>query len=386
MTGPDERLLEDLKVLVLQYNEVQMILREISSKDTLEGILRTLVDSLHRGLDYQRIGLWFLDKDRKRLEALYGYGYPLEEFSKLEVELTELQDPAVTALKELGALVVEPSDTPFFKAYRRLGPLPERVVIAPLCSIGRKACYELVRCRQRGCPLYGRNGRDARFKDLPSFSWVFCEHFPAFGIVSADTPPPGGEVTDDFYPLKMVCNYAGILLEKIVLFQKIKELSTKDPLTGVYNRNYFFEQLGRERRRSKRTGRDFAVAMFDINKFKEINDRYGHLAGDKVLRAVSSTISKEIRGSDVLCRYGGDEFTVLMPDTDIDGAGAACKRIKEAVSKLRFTFDDEEVRVCLSGGVASYPQDAQTVRDLIHKADRRMYEDKTCLLPPESRR
>ncbi|RLA99106.1 MAG: hypothetical protein DRG55_08305, partial [Deltaproteobacteria bacterium] len=116
MTGPDERLLEDLKVLVLQYNEVQMILREISSKDTLEGILRTLVDSLHRGLDYQRIGLWFLDKDRKRLEALYGYGYPLEEFSKLEVELTELQDPAVTALKELGALVVEPSDTPFFKA------------------------------------------------------------------------------------------------------------------------------------------------------------------------------------------------------------------------------------------------------------------------------
>ena len=385
MAGCDEQLLEDLRILVLQYNEVQMILREISAEETLEGILRTMVDSLHRGLDYRRIGLWFLDKERRRLEALYGYGYPLEDFGRLEIPLEEACDPAVNALKELGALVVKPSDTPFFTSYQQLGPPPEEVVIAPICSIGRKACYDLVKCRQRGCPLYGRNGRKLRLKDTASFSWIFCEHFPAFGIVTADTPPPGGKVTDDFYPLKMVCNYAGILLEKIMLFQKIKELSTKDPLTGIYNRSYFFEQLGRERRRSKRTGRDFAVAMFDIDRFKEVNDRYGHLAGDKVLKAVSAAISKEIRGSDVLCRYGGDEFTVLMPDTDVEGAEAACQRIKEAVSKLRFTFDDEEVKICLSGGVASYPKDAQTVRDLIHKADKRMYEDKSCSLPQDRR-
>lgn len=378
-----DQLLEDLKTLILQYNEAQMILRDISAEDTLEGLLRKMVDSLHRGLDYRRIGLWLLDKEKRGLEALYGYGYPLEEFGRLEIPLREAHDPAVSALRELGALVVRPSEAPFFTTYRQLGLPSGEVVIVSICSIGRKACYDIVKCRQRGCPLYGRNGRNTRKRDTTSFDWIFCEHFPAFGIVTADTPPPGSRVTDDFYPLKMVCNYAGILLEKMALFQKIRELSTKDPLTGAYNRIYFFEQLGRERRRSKRTGRDFAVAMLDIDGFKEINDRYGHLVGDKVLRAVSSAINEAIRGSDLLCRYGGDEFTVLMPDTDLKGAKATCQRVKEAVSKLRFTFGDEEVRVTLSGGVASYPNDASTVRDLIHRADERMYADKNSLCRKE---
>jgi len=374
-----EGLFEDLKTLVLQYNEAHMIIREISTEGTPEGVFKRIRDGISRGLDYQRVGLWFLNKGQRRLEAAYSSGYPAGRFEGKVIPLNDPDDPIVAVLKELKPIIIDPQREkgPFPEGYRRLDKGVSEVAVIPIVNVGRKGCWQIANCKKRNCPFYERNGlKPSPPPKTTSFNWVFCEYFPAYGVVTVDSPPADRRIDDDLYPLKIVCNYAGILLERLFLFQKIKELSIRDPLTGAYNRAFFFEQLAMELRRAKRAGGKFCIAMIDIDSFKEINDQYGHLAGDRVLRRVSSVINSQIRGMDILCRYGGDEFALLLPDTDAQGGRVVMRRIKKAVSGLTFLFAGERVNVSLSGGISSFPQDSINLERLITLADEKMYEEK----------
>ena len=153
-------------------------------------------------------------------------------------------------------------------------------------------------------------------------------------------------------------------------------LSRFDPLTGLYNRAYFFSVLDRELRRSARTGSRFAVVMFDLDALKYVNDTLGHPIGDELMRGITDAVRRNVRGTDVAARYGGDEFIVLLADTDSQGAFIVAEKLRADIAAMAVGAADRPARTSASFGVVTYPDDGATIEELIQNADDAMYQAK----------
>jgi diguanylate cyclase (GGDEF)-like protein len=151
-------------------------------------------------------------------------------------------------------------------------------------------------------------------------------------------------------------------------------LSTVDSLTGLYNRTYFFGALEREIARGDRSGRAFCLVMADLDDLKSVNDRFGHVAGDQVLRSVADIIRNGVRKIDVAARYGGDEFVALLPETDPTGGWVLAEKIRLTVAEQG--LPGVEPGPTVSVGVVSYPADGRSADALLVSADRAMYASK----------
>jgi two-component system cell cycle response regulator len=166
--------------------------------------------------------------------------------------------------------------------------------------------------------------------------------------------------------------------DRIRLVQRdLERLVASDPLTGLHNRRSLLDRLKQETERYARYRQPLALAMLDLDAFKPINDTYGHLFGDHVLRQVAETISHSVRTLDVAARYGGDEFAVILPQTEAQGALRVCERLLRNVSSLEVTQGKISVRVSLSLGLALYPgEGVASVEDLLRAADDALYRAK----------
>ena len=149
-----------------------------------------------------------------------------------------------------------------------------------------------------------------------------------------------------------------------------KSTSIMDELTNVYNRRYIIEALKKEKAFADRTGAKFALALIDIDNFKAINDRYGHEVGDKALELIAYEIQSSVREADIVGRWGGDEFIVILRNTDLNGAKKVAQRIIENVRKLRI----DSLKLSVSLGLAQY--EGESFKDLIKKADKALYKAK----------
>jgi len=156
---------------------------------------------------------------------------------------------------------------------------------------------------------------------------------------------------------------------------KLKEFSFKDQLTGLYTRRYMNEALNTVFYNFNRYSRPCSIIMFDIDDFKKINDTYGHLAGDAVLRTVASVIQRVIRRSDIPVRYGGDEFIVILPDTMLENAVLAAKKIANKVQSIKFERNGTGFRCTISIGV-THIKESDTVETLLDRVDKALYEAK----------
>ena len=155
--------------------------------------------------------------------------------------------------------------------------------------------------------------------------------------------------------------------------EELKMLSMTDPLTGLFNRRYFRERLYEEVERVKRHDGCFSTFIIDIDNFKAFNDRYGHLAGDELLKGVAKAVREAVRSMDVVARYGGEEFAVILPHTDKKDASIIAERMRKGVQDYRPPHNIFEEWPTISLGVAEFPADASHIDDLINKADRAMY-------------
>jgi diguanylate cyclase (GGDEF)-like protein len=153
-------------------------------------------------------------------------------------------------------------------------------------------------------------------------------------------------------------------------------LSRHDSLTGLYSRDYVQAQIEQEILRAARSGRPFSLLMFDLDGLKAANDRFGHAAGDALLRAVADTLRGDIRITDVAARYGGDEFVLLLPETDLSGAMLVADKVRIDISRLALPHDGLVVRTSASIGLVVYPEDGRTSTELMRRADLAMYEAK----------
>jgi diguanylate cyclase (GGDEF)-like protein len=161
-----------------------------------------------------------------------------------------------------------------------------------------------------------------------------------------------------------------------VLAKELYDAATRDPLTGVFNRRYFFDVLKREFSAFKRYGSVYSLCLVDIDFFKRINDTYGHIVGDFVLKHVADTLQNSIRGSDILCRYGGEEFVIVFTNTSLDKASSACEKLRSAIEVSELIFESKLIKITVSIGAASVSKSDTDPTDLIKRADSKLYQAK----------
>ena len=176
--------------------------------------------------------------------------------------------------------------------------------------------------------------------------------------------------------LELLSSTLGYILSWITEFQKIHDSSIHDGLTGVLNRNAFDERMEEETNRANRTQQSLAIIMFDLDKFKRINDNYGHPYGDYVIKSTAQILKDSVRNIDVVARYGGEEFIIILVDTDIAKCRHVAERMVKNISKFDFDYNDVKVRMTISAGMAEFPADTDKIESLIDKADKAMYESK----------
>jgi diguanylate cyclase (GGDEF)-like protein len=199
------------------------------------------------------------------------------------------------------------------------------------------------------------------------------------GVIELVNGPGDGTFSpEDQRILSTVAEFSAIAIENAQNFHKVQELTVLDDHTGLFNSRHLRRVLESEVTRATRFGHPVSLVFFDLDHFKQVNDRHGHQAGSRVLREVGQLLSKTLRSTDVPVRYGGDEFVVLLPETSKDQALEAGRRLRDEIRSARFLADEPygPLQISASFGIASFPDDAKTPDELLSRADEAMYRVK----------
>ncbi|MFA6217367.1 MAG: GGDEF domain-containing protein [Candidatus Omnitrophota bacterium] len=165
-------------------------------------------------------------------------------------------------------------------------------------------------------------------------------------------------------------------MKRAILYKRIQDLAITDTLTNVFTRRHYLERLQGEIDYSTKLNYCFAYLMLDVDHFKGFNDHYGHLVGDAILKEVAKVIKDNLRQIDMVGRYGGEEFSVILTQTDRDGAVLAAERIRQSLEASSTKIYDEELKVTISIGISVFPDDSREMDSLIEKADAALYKAK----------
>jgi diguanylate cyclase (GGDEF)-like protein len=198
------------------------------------------------------------------------------------------------------------------------------------------------------------------------------------GVLQAHRATPPLFTPRDLAQGQAVATQVAVALENAQRYQRTKELSAKDELTGLANRRAFFEALEAEDQRARRYRRGFTILMLDLDAFKHYNDTHGHLVGDQALRTVGRLLLGSTRRADVVARFGGEEFVVLLPETGKPAGAVVAEKIRAAVAQHPLPGREAQPggRLTITAGVAAYPGDAASGLEVVDAADRALYRGK----------
>lgn len=318
----------------------------------------------------------------RALEGVYRSLAPLLDREQLYEMILAKSSELVDA--ERGSLMILDNKSNFLSVKAAKG-LDKKIVDSLRVRVGEGISGSIA---QKGISVMVRDIEDEvpPLKNRPIYKTKSFISIPlkldnrVIGVINVSDKITGEVFSEqDLHLLESFANYASIALERGAYYsmsEELKLLSMTDPLTGLFNRRYFRERLFEEMERVKRHGESFTVFMMDIDNFKLANDRYGHMAGDEILKCVARTIRDAVRSMDVVSRYGGEEFAVILPHTGKKGAFVIAERIRRNVGEARVGTGDGFECITISLGVAEYPNDAQNIDDLIDKADKAMYSAK----------
>ena len=197
------------------------------------------------------------------------------------------------------------------------------------------------------------------------------------GVMNMARSSIGGFSKTELRLLGLLSDQAAVAISNASLHQMISRQAYSDTLTGLPNRRALDERLGEEVQSARRNNYSFAVVMMDLDGFKNINDTYGHSTGDEVLRMVFNQMARGVRNTDFLARYGGDELTLILTQSDMSSAKIVTEKIIEGMSRLKFALPDKKkLKLGISGGMALYPLHARNGPDLLRAADAALYQAK----------
>lgn len=209
---------------------------------------------------------------------------------------------------------------------------------------------------------------------------LICRHRTVGALVGLDPAPSAAAPSlgpSLVLAVRTVLEPAAIALDNATALQKAEALSVTDDLTRLYNSRYLNQALRRETKRASRTGRPLSLLFLDLDGFKTVNDNHGHLAGSKALAETATIVRSCARETDIVARFGGDEYALILPETGQDGAVAVASRIRERVGSAQFLASDGlSVHLTVSVGVATLPDSAGSAEELLRAADAAMYQVK----------
>ncbi|HEX3436540.1 MAG TPA: diguanylate cyclase, partial [Pseudacidobacterium sp.] len=241
----------------------------------------------------------------------------------------------------------------------------------------------------------GLRGGQTRWRK-PGYSEIDCTHFQStppenylcmpltahgdtLGIlyVACPTVQAAAQLEARMETLRSTAKMAAVFIGSLNLRARLEHQSIRDGVTNLFNRHFMEISLEREIRRASRSNAELTVLMLDVDHFKQFNDTFGHEAGDYVLRKVAEVFSNAVRAEDMVCRYGGEEFVMILPETGIDSAIERAEEIRRRVQELRLRFRGEALReITISIGVAVFPLAGSALEDLLRNADRALYAAK----------
>jgi diguanylate cyclase (GGDEF)-like protein len=197
------------------------------------------------------------------------------------------------------------------------------------------------------------------------------------GVMNLTRSTVGNPAPSELRLLGLLSDQAAVAISNANLHQIISRQAFSDTLTGLPNRRALDERLEDEVQSARRSNYSFAVVMMDLDGFKEINDTYGHSTGDDILRLVFNQMSRGVRNTDFLARYGGDELTLILTQADMSSAKIVSEKIIEGIKKIKFTLPDrKKLKLGISGGIAIFPVHARNGADLLRAADAALYQAK----------
>jgi diguanylate cyclase (GGDEF)-like protein len=281
-----------------------------------------------------------------------------------------------------GFAVIQSSNTNFTALTTKRFEIPDdlhcvrRGTWAHKCLRERKPLYlEGAVCRDTAMPLLCE--KEPFAAGAPALLVPLEAADETIGVAGVAGKPSEGFSEAGREAARRFLQQASALISLALLNQFNKDNAIKDGLTGLYNRRHFDERLSEEMRRSQRSSASLGLILIDLDRFKLVNDQHGHDAGDAVLRAVAQAISGALRSIDVVCRYGGEEFAVILPFCDLSEAAAVAERARKAVSLLPGVPQaGVPGPITLSAGVASFPVPFSTPSGLLKAADSALYEAK----------
>ncbi len=220
-------------------------------------------------------------------------------------------------------------------------------------------------------PLAVREG----IKSLVCVPLVFSQDI--VGILYVDDFTPRTFTPASLQALEILASFASVSIHHARMHTEVKQQALTDSLTGLFNRRCFEDLLSRELQRAERHGREFSLALIDVDDFKKFNDTYGHQAGDSALAALGASIRMAIRSTDLASRYGGDEMVIILPETNLAKAyNLFANRIRYGIEEGFTKISGKRYALSVTIGLASYPLDGSTARDLVLAADKALLSTK----------
>lgn len=253
--------------------------------------------------------------------------------------------------------------------------LTDRSYVGGTCAGGRPLVWEDARVLEAGRRIYGEGEPRRDIGSLGVVPYFIAGEVRGALVVEGDGP--GDVRAEDRRALRQLVDLAAASIERLTRTEEEALRATTDKLTGLKNRRYFDEQFVRESARVFRSGSSLALVMGDVDHFKRINDGHGHDAGDAVLRAIAARFGQAIRDVDIAARLGGEEFVVLLPETDLDGALKMAERLRQSIEARPVTAGAMDIHVTMSFGVAAFPRSSPTREGILAAADRALYRAKS---------
>jgi len=322
-----------------------------------------------------------LEKIHAQLEMVYENSRILAgilDFDQIVDEILKIGEK-VLDYPALGIMLIGPGDNLIYRG--RLIGGHKNTKLKAVSQDKMELAYRIVRAGEpvRVVDMSSRTDYEPLLKSARSVMLVpMVTHGKTTGLLSAESPRKGAFEDQDEKFLSVLARSAAMALENAILHRKTEELTIIDDLTGVNNYRYFAEKIKEEKRRAVRYDQALSLIMIDIDWFKKFNDNYGHEVGNQVLVGLTGVIKKCIRDVDILCRYGGEEFIIILPQTPEREACRIAQRIRDEVEISEFGGGDgiPLLKVTVSVGVSSYPENRRSEEELINAVDQALYRAK----------
>jgi diguanylate cyclase (GGDEF)-like protein len=360
------------------------VLHEPSDRELLNYVHRILKESerireneaLKKSVRTMKKEVAFFEQINKALTSSLDINEILVMVMKKVSKIASAQAWSILLKDEsTGELVFEKTVGKANREIKRMRIVPGEGIAGWVAQHGVPALVPDVRKDKRFSPKIDRY---SDFRTLSVMCAPIISKGSIIGVLEVINRTNGEPFTDEDLTLLMrIVDQAALAVERVMLYQKLEELAITDDLTNLFNTRYLTRSIEAEIQRSKRYGTSVAVIFMDLDRFKDVNDTYGHLVGSKLLVEIGELLINQLRAIDVVARYGGDEFVIVLPQTSLKSALTSAERIREAMQMNTFLVPEgHNLKVTASFGVAAYPDTAKSKEELLRLADESMYSVK----------